>query len=143
MSSHWPGDELRVKLRRSGRQTEPAEQGAISLVGEDGSRLVDREPRELVDLLGRAEAPAAGSHRPVRDDLAALAGPDIAYYLRTAPACSAARSPPPLHGVRLRPLPLRVPICLSGRSSRRTPACERRRPRLHAHPGATRSPLRP
>src|SRR6266542_1246974 len=35
MSSHWPGDELRVKLRRSGRQTEPAEQGAISLVGED------------------------------------------------------------------------------------------------------------
>src|SRR6266498_1020745 len=69
MSSHWPGDELRVKLRRSGRQTEPAEQGAISLVGEDGSRLIDRDPRELVDLLGRAEAPAAGSHRPVRDHL--------------------------------------------------------------------------
>src|SRR6266511_3835398 len=72
MSSHWPGDELRVKLRRSGRQTEsaePAEQAAISLVGEDGSRLIDRDPRELVDLLGRAEAPAAGSHRPVRDHL--------------------------------------------------------------------------
>src|SRR6266542_216748 len=74
MSSPWPAGELRVNVRRSGREAEPpdpAEQGAISLVGEERGRVVYRHPGKLVDLLGRAEAPSAGPHRPVRDHLVA------------------------------------------------------------------------